>query len=513
MINVMEVYNQVVGFLNGIVWSSPLVYGLLAVGLYFSIRTKFVQFRLFPTMCKLLFAAKESEKGISSFQAMCTALAGRVGTGNIAGTALAIYWGGPGAIFWMWLSAILGASTTYIESALAQQYKVEIDGQWRGGPAAYIEFGMKQRWYSLATAVVVLLTCGILLPGTQSYSITSGFVVIFGDTLTVKLIVATIVTACLGIIIFGGVKRIAHFAEWCVPIMAIVYVILALVIIVVNIGEIGNVLRMIFAGAFGADAAFGGILGSTIAWGVKRGVYSNEAGQGTQPHAAAAAEVDHPAKQGLVQGIGVYIDTLFVCSATAFMVLMTDTFNTMGGDGNYLHIGAGGEPGLLASYAEQGIYGGSEFTQAAVNGFIPGFGNYFVAICLAFFAFTTILSYYYQAESNLAYLFRKGQVKTRKTVTLLIRLFMMLMTFTMCLNKVAAVWDSGDLGVGLLAWFNLIAILILQAPALRMLKDYEEQRKLPGATYDSPWYDPRKGRAKDCNVDVWEKINADKMGA
>ena len=318
---------EIVATINGYVWSEALIYLCLGTGLFFSILTRFVQVRLFREMIRLLFSGKESDRGISSFQALAVSLSGRVGTGNIAGVAAAIGFGGPGAVFWMWVVAFLGAATAYVESALGQIYKEEDEGQLRGGPAYYIEKAMGQKWYAWIFAISTIIAVGILLPGVQSNSIGNAAELAFGGESTInfigdqvsttKLLTAVIVVSILGFIIFGGVKRIAHFTQVVVPIMALGYVLMAVGVIILHIGELPGILAMIFNDAFTPMAG----VGAAIGWGVKRGVYSNEAGQGTGPHAAAAAEVEHPAQQGLVQAFSVYVDTLFVCSATAFMIV------------------------------------------------------------------------------------------------------------------------------------------------------------------------------------------------
>ena len=327
---------ELVDQINSYVWSPALVYLCLAAGLFFSILTRFVQVRLFKEMIHLLFSSKESDRGISSFQALSVSLSGRVGTGNIAGVAAAIGFGGPGAVFWMWIVAFLGAATAYVESALGQIYKEEIEGEYRGGPAFYIEKAMGQKWYAWIFALTTIVAVGVLLPTVQSNAIgnavdlavgSSGMLQTgFGDISYTKFATAIIVVVILGVIIFGGVKRIAHFTQVVVPFMALGYILMALGIIIYHIAELPAIIALIVGDAFNPMAG----VGAAIGWGVKRGVYSNEAGQGTGPHAAAASEVQHPAQQGLVQAFSVYVDTLFVCSATAFMILITDQYYVTG---------------------------------------------------------------------------------------------------------------------------------------------------------------------------------------
>jgi len=291
--------NELVSTINGIVWSPALVVLCLAVGLYFSLRSRFLQVRHVREMTRLMFEGKSSEQGVSSFQALTMTLAGRVGTGNIAGVATAITFGGPGAVFWMWAVAFLGASSAFVESTLGQVYKEQIANQYRGGPAFYIEKGLGMKWYALTFAFATILATGLLLPGVQANSIAEGLQTAVGID---RNVTAALLAIALGFIIFGGVKRIATFAEVVVPFMALGYIIVACVIIFLNIEQLPGVLKLIFSSAFGLDAGFGAIIGMAIQWGVKRGVYSNEAGQGTGPHASSAAEVSHPAKQGLVLG-------------------------------------------------------------------------------------------------------------------------------------------------------------------------------------------------------------------
>ncbi|MDC7723975.1 alanine/glycine:cation symporter family protein [Priestia megaterium] len=472
---------QFVTSLNNVLWSTPVIYGCLAIGLFFSILTRFLQVRHLKDMVMLMFQGKSSEAGVSSFQALSLALSGRVGTGNIAGVATAIAFGGPGAVFWMWAVAFIGASSAFIESTLAQIYKVKQDGQYRGGPAYYIEKGTGMKWYGILFAIAALVAMSILMPGVQSNSIALGIDNAFGVSPTVTAVGLVII---LAFIIFGGVKRIAGVAQFVVPFMALGYIILALIIIAMNISELPGVIALIFKSAFALDSAFGGIVGLAVSWGVKRGIYSNEAGQGTGAHAAAAAEVSHPAKQGLVQAFSVYIDTLFVCSATAFMILFTGMYNTERPGGSFI---ISNLPGVEA---------GPGFTQAAIETVLPGFGAGFVAVALFFFAFTTIMAYYYIAETNIAYLTRG---KNGKWAMFALKLVLLGATFYGSVKQASLAWALGDAGLGIMVWLNLIAILILAKPALVALKDYEAQKK-QGI---DPVFDPVKLGIK--NADYWEK--------
>ena len=462
---------KLVSTLNSVIWSPALVYLCLGAGLYFSVRTRFMQVRGFAEMIRLMFRGQSSASGVSSFQALAMSLSGRVGTGNIAGVATAIAFGGPGAVFWMWMVAFLGASTAYVESTLGQIYKErDPSGQYRGGPAYYIEKAMGQKWYAWIFAIVMVFASGLLLPGVQANSIAQGMNTAWGVPSWVS---ALVVALALGFIIFGGVRRIARFAEFVVPFMAVGYILMALYVMATNIGQVPVVFGLIVNSAFGMQAGFGAVLGLAVQWGVKRGIYSNEAGQGTGPHAAAAAEASHPAKQGYVQAFSVYVDTLLVCSATAFLILSTGMYNVENPAGGFLY------------HALPGTEVGPSYTQAAVDSVLPGWGAGFVAIALLFFAFTTIVAYYYMAETNIAYMNRTVH---RPWLIHALRLAQMAAVAYGSVRSAQLAWGLGDIGVGLLAWLNIIAILILQRPALIALRDYEQQKK---AGLD-PVFDPVK---------------------
>jgi len=473
---------NIVNTLNSVIWSDWLVYLCLGAGLYFSIATRFLQIRHLPDMKRHLFGGGGSDKGLSSFQAFALAVSGRVGTGNIAGVATAIAMGGPGAIFWMWVIAFLGAGSAFAEAALAQIYKTEKDGQYRGGPAYYIEKGMGVKWYAILFAVSTILATGIFLPGVQSNSISLAMDKAFGLKPELSGIIIVI---ALALIVFGGVKRIGRTAQIVVPFMAIGYVLVAIIVIIANISKVPEVVGLIFKSAFAMDSAFGGIVGIAVSWGVKRGIYSNEAGQGTGPMAAATAEVSHPAKQGLVQAFSVYFDTWFVCTATALMILVTGAYNVVDPSGGFIveHI--------------PGVETGPAFTQMAVDTLIPGFGSAFVAIALLFFAFTTLMAYYYYTESNIAYL--ASSPKARNAAIIVMRLAFVGIVFFGSVRSASLAWAMGDIGVGLMAWLNLIAILILSPIAFRCLKDYETLRK---AGEINPKFDPKRAKIKNASK-VW----------
>jgi len=495
--------HEIVTTINSYVWSSALVFLCLGAGLFFSILTRFVQIRQIREMFRLLIQSKESSKGISTFQALAVSLSGRVGTGNIAGVAAAIGFGGPGAVFWMWVVAFLGSSTAYVESALGQIYKEVDNGQYRGGPAFYIEKALGQKWYAWLFALTTVLATGFLLPGVQANAIgnavdlaVGGGVLVdspFGEVSRVKLLVGVAVVLFLGIIIFGGVKRIAHFTQYVVPFMALAYILSALVILAMNISAVPDVFALILNDAFTPMAGFGAVIG----WGVKRGIYSNEAGQGTGPHAASAAEVQHPAQQGLVQAFSVYVDTLLVCSATAFMILITGAYHVTGVDG----VTSGGM--LMAGVDPNS----PAFTQMAVESMVTGVGAPFIAIALFFFAFTTLLAYYYIAETNVAYIKRTFNIPG---LMLILKLGLMATVFYGAIRTASLAWGLGDIGVGLMAWLNIIGILIIflvSQPAIKALRDYEAQQAAGQEKYT---FDPKALGIK--NAAFWEnRINKSSM--
>ena len=497
----------IVSALNDIIWSPALIYLCLGAGLFYSIMTRFVQIRLFKEMIRLLFKGKPDNDGISSFQALAVALAGRVGMGNIAGVAAAIGFGGPGAVFWMWIVAFLGASTAYVESTLGQIYKERdvITGEYRGGPAYYFERALGQKWYGILFAISSIIACGVFLPGVQANGVVNAVAQVTGEGSMMhlmgmevgssRLIALAIILLVLGFIIFGGIKRIANFAEYAVPFMAVGYVVLAILIMFTNFSKVPEVFGMIIGDAFSAQAGFGAAIG----WGVKRGIYSNEAGQGTGPHAAAAASVDHPSQQGLVQAFSVYVDTLLVCSATAFMILSTGMYNIQGTleDGQF----------IVQNVAADIEINSPSFTQMAMESVYGTVGDSFIAIAVFFFAFTTILAYYYIAEVNISYLTRSMGKGASKTGLFLVKVVIMIMVAYGALNSSGYIWGLGDVGVGLMAWLNIVGIIIIffvAKPTLTMLKDYEAQLKAGGGTSDKRFvFDPKKFGIK--NATYWEE--------
>ena len=440
--------DPIINFLNDIFWGYVLIYGLLAVGLFFTVRLGFIQFVNFGEMFRAVLGSKKGDSaGITPFQALCTSLASRVGTGNLAGVAVALYLGGPGAIFWMWMVALVGMATAYSESTLAQLYKTRNeDGEYRGGPAFYIARGLGAPWAGAIFSVCLILAFGLVFNAVQANSIADAMQGAFGFD---KFWVGVALAVLTGVVIFGGIKQIARVAEIIVPFMAVIYLLVALYVVIVNIGEVPGVLGTIVQSAFGLDAAGGGLAGALLN-GVKRGLFSNEAGMGSAPNIAAVATPDphHPSSQGFVQALGVFIDTILICSATALMILLS---------------------GVMVPGSE---LTGTPLTQAAMTVHIGGAGQYFIAIAILFFAFTSIIGNYSYAENAMTFL----KVGNMPGLTVL-RLGVLAMVIWGAYESVATVFNAADASMGLMATVNLIAIVLLSGTVVKLTRDYRAQRK------------------------------------
>jgi len=441
--------------ITDLLWSYVLIALLIAVGLGFTLSSRFVQFRFFGRMFSVLFSKKEAAKNgqLTSFQALVLSVAGRVGGGNIAGVAVAITIGGPGAIFWMWLVGLMGMATSFFECTLAQAYKTaEPDGSFRGGPAQYISRGIGANWrpLSIVYSILLLITFGVAFTGVQSYAVATSLQDAFHIPLKVSGLALAVVIA---LIIFGGVKRIARIAEILVPVMAIGYLLLALIVLVMNATAIPHALELIVQSAFGLGPAVGGGMGAAIMMGMKRGLFSNEAGLGSAPNVAATAFVPHPVNQGIVQSFSVFIDTILLCTCTALIILLGTNY-----DPSSTNIGAGGVA----------------LTQASLATHLGESGRIFVSIALLLFGFSTILYNYYLGENSLAFLFRRGKG------TLAVMIFRLAVILLCGLGAVAdlnSVFAFSDLTMGLLAVANLTALIMLFKKGLRILKHYEDQLK------------------------------------
>ncbi len=435
--------------ISDIIWSQfVLVPLLLGTGLYFTIKTRALQVRLLPEMLKSITEKPKGigEKGISPFQAFAVGLASRVGTGNLAGVAIAIAVGGPGAVFWMWIVAILSSVSAFVESTLAQLYKVrDTEVEFRGGPAYYMRDALNSKVMGVSFAVLISLCFGLIFNAVQANTISSALAKTAGANADrFPIIIGMILVVLTGYILFGGSKRIANFSSVIVPFMAGLYIILAFIVIILRIQQIPEVLHMIFADAFDFNSAIGGGIGITVIQGVKRGLFSNEAGMGSAPNAAASATTNHPAKQGLIQAFGVYVDTLIVCSATAFIILSS---------------------GVETNGASDGI----ALTMDAMASVLGEWSLLFLTVAIFFFAFSSILGNYYYAQSNIEF------IKNNKIVVSIFKIIVLVMVFWGAVATSSTVWAMADLFMGLMALLNIAAILCLGKKAFLVLKDYEYQ--------------------------------------
>ncbi|QIC15845.1 sodium:alanine symporter family protein [Providencia vermicola] len=471
---------EIVNYLNNIVWGSLLIYLLLGVGIYFTLRTGFIQFRHFGHMFGVLKNSNQSSKaGISSFQALCTSLAARVGTGNLTGVAIAITVGGPGAIFWMWVVAMLGMATSFIESTLAQLYKTKDDqGNYRGGPAYYMQKGLNLRWMGVLFSIFLIIAFGLVFNAVQANSIAQATAVAFDFN---PLYVGIVLVVMSGVVIFGGLKSIAKVAEFIVPIMALAYLILAFWVLGHHIERLPDVIMLIIRNAFGLQEAAGGAIGygvgQAMTQGIQRGLFSNEAGMGSAPNAAASAAPypPHPASQGYVQMLGVFMDTIVICSATAIIILSS---------------------GVLDNPVEK--INGIELTQLALSSVVGSWGSTFIAIAIFFFAFTSIIANYAYAESNMIFL-----ENNHTTSLFILRLAALAMVMFGTLAEMPLIWKMADLSMGVMAITNLIAILLLSGIAFKLAKDYDRQRKAGGIpTFDIDQHPELKSQVEQ---GIWEK--------
>lgn len=443
----MEFLNEKVLLVNDFIWTYILIAMLIAIGFFFTFKTKFVQFTNIKEMFKLLgegSSSKDKSKGeVSSFQAFCIGTASRVGTGNLAGVASAIAIGGPGAVFWMWLIALIGSASAFIESTLAQIYKVKDGDSFRGGPAYYMEKGLKKKWMGVTFSVLIIMCFGFAFNSVQSNTIATAFNSTFNAN---KLIIGIILTVLTLIIIFGGVNRIAKISSILVPIMAVAYIVIALFIIIINFKEIPSLFQTIFESAFGIKQVVGGGIGAALLQGIKRGLFSNEAGMGSAPNAAATATVSHPVKQGLIQTLGVFTDTLIICTSTAFII-------------------------LLSGAPLDGSVKGIELTQMALVSQVGPWGGTFISICILLFAFSSIIGNYYYGETNIQF------ISNNKLFLYGYRILVAAMVLFGSVASMDLVWNIADVFMGLMAILNLIAIVLLSKIAIKAFQDYSAQKK------------------------------------
>lgn len=443
----MEILQEWVNTANDILWTYILIVLLLGCAVWFTLRTRFVQFRMLGEMLRLLGDSTgkhtPGEKHISSFQAFAVSLASRVGTGNLAGVATAIAVGGPGAVFWMWIIALFGASSAFIESTLAQLYKTRGKDSFVGGPAYYMKKGLGLPWMGTLFAVLISVTFGFAFNSVQSNTICAAWEMAFDADITILGGIITILTL---VVIFGGIQRIARVSSIVVPVMALGYILLALIIVLLNVKELPTVLEMIVGNAFGWEQFAGGGVGAALMQGIKRGLFSNEAGMGSAPNVAATADVSHPVKQGLIQALGVFTDTLVICTCTAFIILFSQA-------------------------PIDGSVNGVQLTQQALNNEIGSMGSIFVAVAIFLFAFSSIIGNYYYGEANIRF------ITQRRGILFIYRLLVGGMVLFGALTSLEFAWSLADITMGLMAFCNLIAITLLGKQAFFLLQDYITQKK------------------------------------
>lgn len=435
-------------------WFVPLL--LIIGGLYFTFRCKFIQVRLFRESLSVIMEKPKEENGISSFGALMVSTASRVGTGNIIGVATAICLGGAGAIFWMWMTALIGGATAFVESTLAQIYKKRADdGSSYGGPAFYMQTALKQRWLGVIFSILIILIYAVGYNMLAAYNLQSTFAVFnFYDAGKTPAVIGIILAVLFGIIVIGGAKRLINVTGIMVPVMGVIYVAVSLIILVMNFRNIPTMFGNIFSSAFDFKSILGGFAGSCIMWGIKRGLYSNEAGMGSAPNAAAKADVSHPAKQGLVQMLSVFIDTLLICTATAFMCLSTSV-----------------DP---SGYVSEGAADAAGYVQSSMNDTLGSFGPVFLAVAMSLFAFTTLIGNYSYCEGCLEFIIKR---EAPKPLLIVFRLLATVIVFVGAIASAGFVWDTADMLQGMIVVVNVPSILILGGTAIRCLNDYVKQRK------------------------------------
>ena len=444
--------NDFLTSMNDFMYTYLLLFLLIGADVYFTFRTRFVQLRLLKNAFKVIGEKPQgdnSEKEVSSFQALMISTASRVGTGNIAGIATAIATGGPGAVFWMWIMALLGGASSFIESTLAQVYKVRDGENFRGGPSYYMEKALKKRWMGILFSILLILCFAYGFNGLQSFNISSAFsyyIPNYEDSIF-PMIVGLLLAIATAFIIFGGVHRIGFISSVIVPIMAITYLLIGIYVVVFNITELPHIFGIIFKGAFDAKAIFGGFAGSAVVIGIKRGLFSNEAGMGSAPNASASASVSHPVKQGLVQIISVFIDTFLICTTTAMILLFS---------------GVEGVAGTLD---------GIPYVQEAISANVGKWGIHFLTFSIFAFAFSSVIGNYYYAESNILF------IKNNKTVLFIFRISCLVAVFFGAQADFSLAWNIADITMGLMATVNIIAIVLLGNIAVKVLRDYEKQLK------------------------------------
>ncbi|MBQ8143257.1 MAG: alanine:cation symporter family protein [Butyricicoccus sp.] len=496
---------NLINTINGWVWATPLIALTFGGAVLFCIAMKFGNLLQAPLQWKLLKSGGGSQEGISPFETFCSVAAYRVAVGNIGGVMVAILYGGPGAVFWMLVTALVTSAIAYAENSLGQIYKVRMDGQYRGGPYFYMEKGIPFKALGKAMAVIFALFCTVGVPllvtGPSANNIAQAFELSFGIP---RMISGAVVALLILAVIAGGVRRIAKFSTIIVPFMTIGYLIITVITLVANASNIIPTIQTIFTSAFNSHAVFGGMMGGAFSYGVKRAVNSSGSGFGETPPSAAAAETPHPATQGLVNAFSVYIDVA-VCFCSGIMALVSGCYNVLGADGSYIYVSetSAKVAELTASNTANVLW-----VQEGANTALPGIGGAVIAIALVCFAYSTCLAYYYEGESGLAYLAQNWSEKSRKTAIWAIRILLPVFFFIWCNVTAGTAWAISEIMFGLMAWFNLIALLFLLPVVKKVYDDYMAQRK---AGVEDPYFNPEKLGIKGC--DIWMDINKDRIAA
>lgn len=456
--------------INGFLSEKVLIVLIVGLGGYFTIRSRFVQLRHFFHMFAVFRDSLKSSAGqLSSFQALMLSLAGRVGAGNIAGVGIAVTMGGPGAVFWMWVTALVGMSSSFFECSLGQLYKrCDSDGSYRGGPSYYIQHGLQKRWLGMVMAFLLLVTFGFAFNGLQSHAVTHSLQDAFKLDPTYS---GAALAVLLGLVFFGGIKRIAKVADLLVPVKTLVYIGVTVYVIVLQFDQVPAMLMTIVRSAFGLDQAFGGLIGSAIIMGVKRGVFANEAGLGSAPNVAAVASVEHPVAQGVVQAFSVFLDTFVICTCTALLILLSG-FYTPGFEGD-----------------------GIALTQNSLAAVVGDWGRSFISVALSLFVFTSILYNYYLGESNLRFL-----IGENRAALMAYRALVLVLIYWGAIENLGTVFAFADITMTMLAFVNLIALFLLFKIAMRVLRDYDDQR---AAGIKTPVFDSSKFPDLDLDLNAW----------
>jgi len=489
----VNVINNFVNWANGYIWGIGMLVLIGGAGIYFTISLGFFQFVRFKDMWSRIIDKGESESGISSFASFCTTMAMRIGTGNVAGVAVAIYTGGPGALFWMILIGMTNSAVCFSECTLSQLYKIRVDGEYRGGGSYCAARGLGWGAYATFMAAVMFVATSVFMPAAATFTVSDAFHRATGIPM---IVISACIAVLLLVTVLGGIKRISAVASSIVPFMTVVYMAITLIVIVLNITRIPAVFSNIFSSAFGLNAIFGGTIGTAIAQGVKRGTFSSASGMGEASPTAAAVETSHPVKQGLSNAAGVWLDTVVVCTCSGLLILLTDTFNTVGG-----YNGSG---------IAEGATGGIIFVQAAASTVLGNFGHIFIAFMLLLFSFTCLISYYYEAETAAMYLFQKPeQQNIRKMITKILQFGMPAIVFLWGIIESDTAWNLSDFALGGVTWINMLVVILLFPKCVALYKDYVEQMKAG----KDPYYDPSKLSWKGVDVELWKEINAKRIKA